>query len=129
MFAALTMPSRPQPAIGGTNRDVWPVVAELRRQLSELPPTGPVVVETAGVPFPDAVRAELSRRGVSFQIGAEVQVRQLGEARRVDGSGAGRLLVGPDSVAPPGSRTVAFVDGGAVEHTVTVCAEPLVPSG
>ncbi|MGI9053233.1 MAG: hypothetical protein ACR2HQ_11395 [Ilumatobacteraceae bacterium] len=135
MFAALTMPSRLQPAIDGTNRDVWPAVAELRMQLSDQPLAGPVVVETGGLQFPDvftnAVLAELSRRAISFQVASDVQVRQLGEGRRVDGTGVTRLLVwvGSGATAPPGSRTVAFVDGGAPEHTATVYAEPLVPGG
>jgi hypothetical protein len=127
LAAALTIPVRAQVDGVSTNRDLWPSVEELRAQLAGYRTNGTVLVETDGLPFPDyyshAVLAELSRRGVPFQVTTDTMVAQLGDRRRADGSTSEVLVVrqGPHAPnAPPGATRIAFVEGGSAVPSVAV---------
>ena len=116
VMAGLIVPVRSQFNGIVYDRDIWPAVAELREQLEGLDVEGDVLVEMAGLPFPEyfshVVLAELSEQGIDFTVSTPTMVAQLGPGRRDDRCRATRifLLIGPDAgVAPPGARRLAFV--------------------
>ena len=105
------------PAAGGPALDAnaIPVVRELDPQLAALEGGGPYLFETENLrfaePYSVPIQAELLRRGVDVRVSEEGVVRQLGEARRADGTERERLVVlegGRAREPMPGARRVAF---------------------
>jgi len=119
--SALNLPTFNQAAGPSADARAIPVVEQLGRQLDLLEGGGPVLIDLAGIRFAEpytlAVMAELQRRGIEFVVPEddEVMIRQIGPARRFDGSNAERLLLVREGDAvrtpPPGTRRVALVEG------------------
>ena len=96
-FAFLVVPTRTQSEGEFTRRDVWPVMAAVRSQLSAAEQAGTVLVETQHVPFPDyfswPIMTELDRQGIEFVVDTSDAARQVGLRRRDTGSADVRLYL------------------------------------
>jgi len=117
MVAASTVPTynvRAGPVADITASDT---MAEAARQMAVLEDEGPLLIDIEGIrfaePYTGPVMAELQRRGIPFVAEDEGMVRQLGEARRLDGDAQRLLFREGDaaSVTPPGARRVVYVEG------------------
>lgn len=117
VVAVATLPTHRSMASGPSSLSASQEAAvDLVGQLGSLEGRGPVLWDSELVfaePFSGLVFAELQDRGIPFLVGDEVDVRQLGEGRRDDGSARLRLweVVGPGArVVPDGAERVAYVE-------------------
>ncbi len=118
LVAASTLPTYNVRAGPVADATAGATMDEAARQMVALEDEGPLLVDTTGIrfaePYTGPVMAELQRRGIPFYVDSEVQVRQLGEARRLGDEDVQRLLFreGDGAAAPvPGARRVVYVEG------------------
>ena len=129
---ALVNPALDAPHAGEVSRrSIWPIVGELRQQLHHVPIPGPVLVESNTYRIPEyftyPVMAELSERGIAFDVTAAGDVINLGSTRRDDGSANYEIFLrhGADAKrTPAGAQRLAYVDGGADVVEVGVFIQP-----
>jgi hypothetical protein len=122
LFVLLNLPAHVQPA--GPERDVTaqPVARSLSAQMAAFEPDGDVLFDVSNLRFAESystvVMSAMQRDGIDFFVTEEGMVRQLGEARRADGSETVRVMVleGRAALDPP-------VDGERVAF-----ASPLSPA-
>ena len=93
------------------------VMRRARPQLAALEDEGPILVDFDGIrfaePYSGPVMAELQRRGIPFFVDDPGLVRQLGDARELDGDAQRLIFRDGDRAddAPPGSERVVHVTG------------------
>jgi hypothetical protein len=116
VVAVLALPTYVQPAGPAARHDLIPVVARLDAQLGPLEGIGTIWLDTSRTPafdnFDASVMLELQRRGVPFVVDEPGLVRQVGDARRLDGNADVQLylLRGREVLTvPDGADRVALV--------------------
>jgi hypothetical protein len=129
VLAVLDLPAHVQPDGPAAAADAQRPARDLSRQLDEYAPgPGGVVFETGNLrfsePYSTVVMSALQRNGIDFFVEDHGLVRQLGEARRFDGTAAARLYILEDRPAldvQPGATRIALsspLDGAQVAALV-----------
>lgn len=117
---AVSMTTLPTYNVGsGPSRDegAAQVMQRARPQMAALEDEGTLLIDfdkiRFGEPYTGPVMAELQRRDIPFVVEVESEVRQLGEARRLDGADQRLVFREGSGVtdAPPGGRRVVYVEG------------------
>jgi hypothetical protein len=121
VFAGLAIPASVQTAAApGWPVDFTPVARDLDHQIAVLKHGGPYLFDPTGLPFGDfsagAIMSGLQARGIPFVLSSPGWLRQLGRARRFDGTNARAVVtvrLGDDALVPPppGVRRVALHKG------------------
>jgi hypothetical protein len=119
LLSILTLPT--YDAGVGPNVNLWaePILRDLDHQIAADPPRGPLLADFSNTfflePFSTPLLAQLQRSGVGFVTADEVQVRQIGPARRFDGHNARARLAYRQGagarVTPAGWRRIAYHPG------------------
>lgn len=113
------LPAFTQPLSGPASESfLHPTVHRLDQQLGVLEGRGVLAIDARfwffGERYASSLFLELTRRGVPFRTDSDVDVRQLGEGRRLDGPVDGTIILaqGDDAVTPPnGFERVVFLAG------------------
>jgi len=127
-FVVANVPAHLQLAGPSAEPTAQPVARALASQLERFRPGGPVLFDASNLrfaePYSTVAMSAMQRDGVDVRVELEGLVRQLGEARRADGSEVlrMRLLEGRAALeVPAGSERVAFsspLTGAEIERLV-----------
>lgn len=133
-LSAATIPVyRPSDGFGAAEA-AWPEVRAIREQLGALEDVGVVYFDLRGQwfaePYSWPIMAEMAHRGIEFRVVREGDVRQVGDARRLERPADARVFfrVGDEAaleVTPDGGTRIAYAPG---DPALAVFVAPFDPA-